>query len=257
MEEYQDYSRYSRQTMLPDIGENGQRKLAKAKVLVIGAGGLGSPVLFYLTAAGIGTIGIADFDQVDITNLQRQILHWEKDLGKNKSASAIEKLSQFNSQVNFKSHNDKIDLKSAKKIIPQYDLVVSAVDNIETRYVINQVCYEKQRPWIEGAVANYDGYVTTFSAPHGPCYKCLYPDTADHKSKPPGLLGTLPGVIGMIQAQEALKMILGIGDLLNGRLLIYDARGANFNTVAFRPNPQCPICGNQPKRYKMQSEHGN
>ncbi|MCR4441268.1 MAG: HesA/MoeB/ThiF family protein [Peptococcaceae bacterium] len=239
-----DFRRYQRQIMLPQIGEEGQEKLFSAKVLVVGVGGLGSPVLYYLAAAGVGTLGLVDGDAVEVTNLQRQVLHWEKDLLRPKVLSALEKLQAFNSSLNYDVYSCRFDLETGRQLIPRYDLVVAAVDNRESRRVINQVCFETNRPWVEGGVGQFTGVVTVFRPPGGPCYRCLYRDIpANEEDRPPGLLGTLAGVIGILQAQEALKLILNIGKPLVGRLLIYDSLEARFESVEIRPDPNCPICG--------------
>lgn len=241
--------RYRRQIMLPQVGVAGQEKLFAAKVLVVGAGGLGSPALYYLSAAGIGTVGVVDNDTVDITNLQRQIIHWEKDLQRSKVDSAVEKLKAFNSATTYHTYTCDFNLDKARDIIPGYDLVLAAVDNTATRRIINQVCFETNRPWIEGGVNQFTGLVTVFQPPHGPCYNCLYPKKAEEADTPPALLGTLPGVIGVLQVQEALKLILGIGSPLVGKLLIYDSLGPGFDIVEFRADPACPVCSPGEKGY--------
>lgn len=236
-------ARYERQLILPQVGEEGQNKLFNAKILVVGTGGLGSPILYYLAAAGIGTLGLVDSDVVDVSNLQRQILHWEKDLNRPKPISAQEKLSSFNSQVEYKTYPMRLDETSAKELFPQYDLIVAAVDNMETRDLINKVCFAQGKTWIEGGVNQFTGLVTVFQPPEGPCYRCLYPQIPPKSNKPIGLLGTMPGVIGVLQAHEVLKIILGIGKPLIGRLLIYDALETRFDTVAIKSMPNCPVCG--------------
>lgn len=243
MEESIGNRRYLRQLILPEVGETGQQKIREAKVLVVGSGGLGSPVLYYLAAAGIGTLGIVDSDVVEMSNLQRQILHWEKDLGRPKVFSAAEKLTAFNSEVHLETYYENFDLSLALELIPRYDLTIAAVDNLESRAVINQASFAKGKPWIEGGVSNFSGLVTTFIPPQGPCFRCLYPDLPGGEKKPIGLLGVLPGVIGVLQAQEALKLILGIGQTLAGKLLYYDSLALSFNLVEFSPLPDCPVCG--------------
>ena len=235
--------RYARQLGLPQVGETGQQKLFDAKVLVVGAGGLGSPVLYYLAAAGVGTLGIVDHDVVEISNLQRQILHWEKDLGKEKVVSAGEKLAQFNSRIQIDTHFCHFDKKKAREIIPQYDIVVAAVDNMMTRDIINTVCYEMLKPWVNGGVNRFSGMVTTFQPPKGPCLRCLYPEDKNSKSDSPTLLlGTLPGIIGVLQAQEVLKLILGIGTPLTGKFLIFEGLETRMDEVTIAADPNCPIC---------------
>ncbi|QNB46222.1 molybdopterin-synthase adenylyltransferase MoeB [Thermanaerosceptrum fracticalcis] len=243
MTEYpKEFLRYERQLILPQVGEDGQRKLLSAKVLVVGTGGLGSPVLYYLAAAGVGTLGLVDSDTVEITNLNRQIIHWEKDLSRPKVISAREKLEAFNSQLKINTYQMLFDPHTAREIIPQYDLVIAAVDNLETRRVINEVCFALEKPWIEGGVKDFAGLITTFRPPQGPCYQCLYPDVNLREKRPIGLMGVMPGVIGVLQAQEAIKLILGIGTPLAGRLLIFDALETRFETITLARNPQCPIC---------------
>lgn len=236
------FPRYQRQINLPQIGEEGQEKLFNAKVLVVGTGGLGSPILYYLAAAGIGTLGFMDYDTVDITNLQRQILHWERDLGRFKVESAQEKLRAMNSHIKLEGYSLSLNEESARRIFPAYDLVIGAVDNRETRIIINQVCYETGKVWIEGGVSGFFGVVTTFVPPRGPCYHCLYPDAPTGEKKTPFLLGPLAGVIGLLQAQEALKVILGIGTPLIGKLLLYDALESRFDMVNLQKAPLCPVC---------------
>lgn len=235
--------RYERQLSLHQVGTKGQMKLAEARVLVVGAGGLGSPILYYLTAAGVGTLGVVDRDIVEATNLQRQILHWEKDLGRAKVISAREKLEAFNSEVRFETYDVEFNLQLARKLIPLYDVTIAAVDNIETRNIINRVCFEKVKPWIEGGVSGFNGLVTMFKPPEGPCYNCLYPNIIDNGKKTIGLLGVLPGVIGVLQAQEAIKLILEIGEPLIGKLLLYNALENRFEIVGFAPTHGCSVCG--------------
>lgn len=242
---YEHYARYKRQIMLPEIGEKGQEKLALAKVLVVGAGGLGSPALYYLTALGVGCLGIIDDDVVDISNLNRQILHWEEDLGKGKTISAREKLQRFNPALQLETISSRFTAEKAEHLVSQYDLVVSAVDNQDTRKIINQACYKTGRPWIEGGVQGFTGVVTTFLPPKGPCYECLYPGEHLKRTAPLGVIGTVAGIIGILQAQEALKLILGIGEPLVGKLLFYEALEANFHQVLFNKQRGCPICGKE------------
>jgi len=234
--------RYQRQLLLPQVGKGGQEKLSAAKVLVIGAGGLGSSILYYLAAAGVGRLGIVDADVVDLTNLQRQILHWEQDIGKEKVTSAREKLQRFNSCIDLLAYPIFFDLRAARELISQYDLVLSAVDNMQTRDTINQGCIELGKTWIDGAVRSFSGVVTTFSPPCGPCFRCLYPKASPKSEKPIPIMGTLPGVIGTLQAQEAIKLILDIGTALIGKLLVYDALEARFEQVGVVANPDCTFC---------------
>ena len=237
------FSRYKHQVLLPGVGQEGQERLFKAKTLVVGAGGLGSPILYYLAAAGVGTLGIIDEDKVDISNLQRQILHWEKDVGTSKVDSAREKLNSLNSRTKLIIYESRLGPALARELFPDYDLVISAVDNRATRLVINKVCYETGRPWVEGGVNRFTGVVTVFNPPEGPCYQCLYGDIIDAEKSTPAILGTVAGVIGLLQAQEALKLILGIGKPLTGRLLIFDALETAFESVEIKPDPKCRVCG--------------
>lgn len=240
---YEQFARYKRQITLPEIGEEGQEKLALARVLVIGAGGLGSPALYYLAALGVGCLGIVDDDTVDISNLNRQILHWEEDLGKEKVLSARDKLLRFNPALQLETVSDRFTAEQAEHLVSQYDLVVAAVDNQTTRKFINQACYNSKKPWIEGGVQGFTGVVTTFLPPQGPCYECLYPGEPPLRTNPPGVIGTVAGIIGILQAQEALKLILGVGEPLIGKLLFYESLEANFHQVVFHKHRHCPVCG--------------
>lgn len=239
--------RYSRHFLLPEVGEEGQRKLLDAKVLLIGAGGLGSPAGLYLAAAGVGTLGVVDDDVVDDSNLQRQVLHTTDRIGLPKTESARLTLQSLNPDVNVVAHETRLTKDNALDIISQYDLVLDGADNFPTRYLINDACVLLDKPNIHGGVARFDGQVTIFSANGGPCYRCLFRDPP-----PPGLalncaeagvLGVLPGVIGILQATEVIKLILGIGDPLIGRLLTYDARDLSFHSLRIRRDPTCPMCG--------------
>lgn len=238
-----EHNRYFRQLILTGVGEEGQEKLARAKVLVIGTGGLGSPILYYLAAAGVGTLGIVDDDRVDITNLQRQILHWEKDLNRPKTESALEKLRAFNSTLTYLSYPKRLTEDNVETLIRDYDLVIAAVDNRETRRILNQACYRTGTPWIDGGIREYTGTVTVFAPPKGPCYECIYRHSSVRPKGPIPLLGALPGVIGSIEAMEAIKWILSIGTPLAGRVLIYDAWAGRFEEFIPQQDPDCPICG--------------
>lgn len=242
-------NRYSRHIIMPQVGSLGQRKLMAAKVLIIGAGGLGSPSALYLTLAGVGTIGIADFDIVDLSNLQRQVLHHNDDIGKPKTQSAKNTLLSYNPDVNVVIHDGPITSENAMEIIPQYDIVVNGADNFTTRYLVNDACYFAGKPLVDGSILLFDGQSTVFVPGKG-CYRCLFP-----APPPPGLvpscadagvLGALTGVIGSIQAIETLKLILEIGDSLSSRLLLFDALSMEFRVVKLRRDPKCPLCGDDP-----------
>jgi adenylyltransferase/sulfurtransferase len=239
--------RYSRHFLLPEVGEAGQAKLLDAKVLLIGAGGLGSPAGFYLAAAGVGTLGIVDDDVVDDSNLQRQILHTTDRIGMAKVESARQALTAINPDVTIVAHETRLSKENVLDIFRDYDLIVDGADNFPTRYLINDACVLLGKPNIHGGVARFDGQVTVFSANGGPCYRCLFRDP------PPaglalncaenGVLGVLPGAIGILQATEAIKLITGIGEPLTGRLLTYDAREMSFYELKLRRDPDCPMCG--------------
>ena len=239
--------RYSRHLLLPEVGLDGQRKLKAARVLLVGAGGLGSPAAIYLAAAGVGTLGIVDFDVVDITNLHRQILHGTSDVGRSKLESAISRLREVNPHVTVEPHETRLTSANALQIIRQYDVVVDGTDNFATRYLVNDACVLTNRPNVYGSIFRFDGQVSVFCTPDGPCYRCVY-----REPPPPGLvpscaeggvLGILPGIVGTLQATEALKLVLGIGEPLIGRLNLVDALGARLRTVRIAKDPSCPACG--------------
>jgi molybdopterin/thiamine biosynthesis adenylyltransferase/molybdopterin converting factor small subunit len=242
-------NRYSRHIIMPQVGPVGQRKLMAAKVLVIGAGGLGSPSALYLTLAGVGTIGIADFDVVDLSNLQRQVLHHNDDVGRPKTQSAKDTLLSYNPDVNVVIHEAPLTSENAMEIIPQYDIVINGADNFTTRYLVNDACFFAGKPLVDGSILLFDGQSTVFMPGKG-CYRCLFP-----APPPPGLvpscaeagvLGALTGVVGSIQAIEALKLILEIGESLSSRLLLFDALSMEFRVVKLRRDPKCPLCGDEP-----------
>ncbi len=239
-------TRYSRHIIMPQVGPVGQRKLMAAKVLIVGAGGLGSPSALYLALAGVGTIGIADFDVVDLSNLQRQVLHHSDDVGRPKTQSAKETILSYNPDVNVVIHDGPLTSENAMEIIPKYDIVINGADNFTTRYLVNDACYFAGKPLVDGSILLFDGQATVFIPGQG-CYRCLFP-----APPPPGLvpncaeagvLGALTGVIGSIQAIEASKLILGIGDSLAGRLLLVDALSMELRVVRLRRDPKCPLCG--------------
>jgi adenylyltransferase/sulfurtransferase len=239
--------RYSRHLIIPEVGIDGQRKLKAAKVLLIGAGGLGAPLGLYLSAAGVGRIGLVDFDVVDFTNLQRQVIHSTKDVGRNKIDSAAEKMQGINPHLKIDKHEVALTSENALDILKDYDLVVDGTDNFPTRYLVNDACVLLGKPNVYGSIFRFEGQATIFATEGGPCYRCLYPEPPPPGLVPScaegGVLGILPGTIGLIQATEAVKLILGIGEPLIGRLLLYDALGMKFRELKLRKNPECPICG--------------
>ena len=243
--------RYSRHLILPEVGVEGQKKIRAASVLCIGAGGLGSPVTLYLAAAGIGTLGIVDFDQVEISNLQRQIIHGSTDVGRPKAHSARESIQRLNPDVQVVLHETRLTSQNALEIIRQYDVVVDGTDNFPTRYLSNDACVLLKKPNVYGSIFRFEGQASVF-APHlgGPCYRCLYPEPPPPGAVPScaegGVLGVLPGIIGLIQATEVLKLVVGMGRLLLNRLLLYDALEMKFRELKLRRDPHCPLCGEQP-----------
>ena len=241
--------RYSRHIIMPQVGSKGQRALLQSKVLIVGAGGLGSPAAVYLSLAGVGTIGIADFDVVDISNLQRQILHHTDDVGRPKVVSAREAIHEFNPDTNVVLHETWLTSDNAMEIISQYDVVVNGADNFPSRYLINDACYLSGKPLVDGSILLFDGMATVYLPGEG-CYRCLFPTPPPPGEVPScaeaGVLGMLPGMVGTIQATETVKLILGVGESLSGRLLLIDALDMDFRTVKLRRNPECPLCGDNP-----------
>ncbi|MHB8637928.1 MAG: molybdopterin-synthase adenylyltransferase MoeB [Fimbriimonadaceae bacterium] len=239
--------RYSRHLILPEVGMLGQQKLKAAKVLVVGAGGLGSPAALYLAASGVGRMGIVDFDAVDLSNLHRQVIHGTADVGRSKLDSAADAIESVNPHVAVVKHDAMLSSENALQIIDQYDLVVDGTDNFPTRYLVNDACVLLGKPNMYGSIFRFDGQATVFCAPDGPCYRCLYPEPPPPGLVPScaegGVLGVLPGVIGLIQATEAVKAILGVGESLVNRLLLYDALSMRFSEVRIRRDPDCPVCG--------------
>jgi molybdopterin/thiamine biosynthesis adenylyltransferase/rhodanese-related sulfurtransferase len=246
-----ELQRYSRHLIMPEVTSEGQSRLKAARVLVIGAGGLGSPAALYLAAAGVGTIGIVDFDDVDLSNLQRQILHGTKDIGRGKLESARDRLHDINPQIELELHECRFSSENAVQLVSRYDVIVDGSDNFPTRYLSNDVCVFARKPNVYGSVFRFEGQTTVF-APHlgGPCYRCLFPEPPPPESVPncaqAGVLGVLPGIIGMLQAIETLKLILGIGEVIVGRLLHFDALKVKFRELNLRRDPQCPVCGENP-----------
>ncbi len=242
--------RYSRHLLLPEVGVTGQRKLKAARVLTVGAGGLGSPLSLYLAAAGVGTIGIVDFDVVDLTNLQRQILHGTSMLGRPKLDSAAERLGDLNPNVKIERHETRLTSQNALEIIREYDIVVDGTDNFPTRYLVNDACVLLGKPNVYGSIFRFEGQASLFYAPKGPCYRCLYSEPPPPGLVPScaegGVLGVLPGIIGSIQALETIKWIIGAGNSLLGRLVLFDALKLRFRELELRKDPACPICGINP-----------
>ncbi len=247
----EELQRYSRHLMMPEVTPDGQRRLKAARVLCIGAGGLGSPSALYLAAAGVGTIGIVDFDDVDLSNLQRQILHGTKDVGRAKLESARDRLNDINPKIDIELHRCRFTSENASDLVAQYDVIVDGSDNFPTRYLSNDVCVFARKPNVYGSVFRFEGQTTVF-APHlgGPCYRCLFPEPPPPDTVPncaeAGVLGVLPGIIGMLQAIETIKLIVGIGEPLVGRLLHFDALRMKFRELNLRRDPQCPVCGENP-----------
>ena len=242
--------RYSRHLIIPDVAMAGQQRLMNAKVLCVGAGGLGSPALMYLAAAGVGTIGIVEFDTVDESNLQRQIIHGQSDIGKSKAQSAKAKISEINPNVNVITHQTRLDNSNVKEIFSQYDIIVDGTDNFATRYLVNDACVFLKKPYVWGSIYRFDGQASVFWAEYGPCYRCLYPEPPPPGMVPScaegGVLGVLCATIGSIQTTEAIKVITGIGEPMIGSLMIYDALDMTFRKIKVRKDPNCPLCGDNP-----------
>lgn len=247
----QEMNRYSRHLVLPEVGIKGQEKIKAGEVLVVGAGGLGSPALIYLAAAGVGTIGIIDFDKVEENNLQRQIIHSTKDIGALKTESAKNTINNLNPNISVKVYNEKLNSKNALEIIKEYDVVIDGSDNFPTRYLVNDACVLLKKPLVYGSIFRFEGHASVFSYDNGPCYRCLFPNPPPRDAVPScaeaGVLGVLPGIIGTIQATEALKIVLGIGETLSGRFLVYDALSMTFRELKLGKNKNCPICGENPR----------
>jgi molybdopterin/thiamine biosynthesis adenylyltransferase/rhodanese-related sulfurtransferase len=245
-----EVKRYSRHLIIPDVGMTGQKRLKNAKVLVVGAGGLGSPALLYLAAAGVGTLGVVDFDVVDESNLQRQIIHGVSDVGKSKAQSARDSIREVNPYVNVVLHEERLDSDNVMGIFEPYDLIVDGTDNFATRYLVNDACVLLHKPYVWGSIYRFDGQASVFWADYGPCYRCLYPEPPPPGMVPScaegGVLGVLCASIGSIQVNEAIKLITGIGEPLAGRLMIYDALEMTYRTVRVRKDPECAVCGKNP-----------
>jgi adenylyltransferase/sulfurtransferase len=250
-----DLTRYSRHLILPEVGVEGQRRLKAARVLCVGTGGLGSPLAFYLAAAGVGTLGLVDFDVVDLSNLQRQIIHSTKDIGRKKLDSAEEKLTALNPALNVVKHETMLSSANALEILKDYDIVADGTDNFPTRYLVNDACVLTGKPNVYGSIFRFEGQASVFATKTGPCYRCLYPEPPPPGLVPScaegGVLGILPGLLGVIQATEVIKLILGKGESLAGRLLLVDALNMRFRELKLRKNPECPVCGPNPTLTKL------
>jgi molybdopterin/thiamine biosynthesis adenylyltransferase/rhodanese-related sulfurtransferase len=251
--------RYSRHLILPEVGLEGQKKLKAAKVLMVGAGGLGAPLGLYLAASGIGRIGIVDFDVVDFTNLQRQVIHGTKDVGKKKLDSAAESMIDINPYLQIDKFDVALTSENALDIIKDYDMVIDGTDNFPTRYLVNDACVLLKKPNVYGSIFRFEGQATIFATEGGPCYRCLYPEPPPPGLVPScaegGVLGILPGIIGLVQATEAVKLILGVGEPLVGRLMLYDALAMRFRELKLRRNPECPVCGDHPSIHALIDYH--
>lgn len=242
--------RYSRHLIMPEVGMEGQLKLKQAKVLLVGAGGLGSPLALYLAAAGVGKLGVVDFDVVDFTNLQRQVLHGTSDVGRSKLESAADTLREINPYVEVVPHEVRLTSENALAILADYDIVADGTDNFATRYLVNDACVLTGKPNVYGSIFRFEGQASVFATREGPCYRCLYPEPPPPGLVPScaegGVLGVLPGIVGCIQALETIKLIIGRGEPLIGRLLLFDALRLRFRELKLRRNPECPACGEQP-----------
>jgi molybdopterin/thiamine biosynthesis adenylyltransferase/rhodanese-related sulfurtransferase len=246
----EEIRRYSRHLIIPDVAMDGQKRLKNARVLCVGAGGLGSPALMYLAAAGVGTLGILDFDVVDESNLQRQVIHGQSDVGRSKAESARDTVREINPLVQVNVHEERLDSSNAMRIFADYDLIVDGTDNFATRYLVNDACVLVGKPYVWGSIYRFDGQASVFWSEHGPCYRCLYPEPPPPGMVPScaegGVLGVLCASIGSIQVTEAIKVLTGVGDPLVGRLMIYDALEMTYRAVKVRKDPECPLCGKNP-----------
>ena len=246
----EEVRRYSRHLIIPDVAMAGQKRLKNAKVLCVGAGGLGSPALMYLAAAGVGTLGIVDFDVVDESNLQRQIIHGQHDIGRSKAESARDSVLEINPLVTVNLHTDRLDSSNVLELFAQYDLIVDGTDNFATRYLVNDACVFLHKPYVWGSIYRFDGQASVFWADHGPCYRCLYPEPPPPGMVPScaegGVLGVLCGTVGSLQVNEAIKVIAGVGEPMVGSLMVYDALEMEFRKINVRKDPDCAVCGEHP-----------
>jgi len=246
----EEVRRYSRHLIIPDVAMDGQKRLKNAKVLCVGAGGLGSPALMYLAAAGVGTLGIVEFDTVDESNLQRQIIHGQSDIGRSKAESARDSVREINPLVNVRLHEERLDSSNVMELFAQYDLIVDGTDNFATRYLVNDACVLLNKPYVWGSIYRFDGQASVFWSEYGPCYRCLYPEPPPPGMVPScaegGVLGVLCASIGSIQVTEAIKVLTGVGEPLVGRLMVYDALEMTYRAVKVRKDPECAVCGKNP-----------
>ncbi len=253
-------SRYHRQIILPEIGEKGQQKLKTASVLIVGVGGLGSPAALYLALAGVGRLGLVDFDRVDLSNLHRQILYTERDVGKSKLSVAQEKLKAFNPEIQVDLYETKLTAYNALDILKNYDVILDGTDNFNTRLLVNDACFFLKKPLVSGSIFKFEGQLSVFDAQRGPCYRCLYPEPPIQSLIPncaeAGVLGVLPGIVGTLQATEALKLLLGIGKSLIGKLLFFDTLGMQFKELNFQKRKDCNLCGESPRVVSLQIQGG-
>ena len=242
--------RYARHVLLPQVGKSGQERLSAARVLVVGAGGLGSPALMYLAAAGVGTLGVVDADVVETSNLQRQVIHTVRDVGRLKTESAVEAVARVNPSVTVVRHDLRLDSSNALEVLRDYDVILDGTDNFPTRYLLNDACVLLGKPHVWGSIYRFDGQVSVWWAEHGPCYRCVFPDPPPPGAVPScaegGVLGVLCAAIGSVQATETVKLLLGVGEPLVGRLLVHDALAMTWDTLTVRKDPDCPVCGSSP-----------
>lgn len=249
--DHAEYQRYGRHLTLPQVGPQGQKRLKASRVLLVGAGGLGSPLALYLAAAGVGTLGLVDDDEVDASNLQRQVLYGHSDVGRPKLEAAAERLRDVNPHVNLELHQERLNADNAQELVAAYDLVADGTDNFPTRYLVNDACVLVGRPNVWGAILRFEGQLSVFWAEHGPCYRCLFPEPPPPGLVPScaegGVLGVLPGIIGSLQANEVIKLLLGEGEPMIGRLLLFDALKLRFRELKLRRSPECPICSDEPR----------
>ncbi len=251
----EEYERYNRHLILPEVGVEGQKKLKSASVLLVGTGGLGSPLALYLAAAGVGRLGLVDFDVVDASNLQRQVIHGTSDVGRSKLESARDRIAEINPNVEVDLYETRLTSANALDVIQGYDLVADGTDNFPTRYLVNDACVLRGIPNVYASIFRFEGQVSVFGSEDGPCYRCVYPEPPPPGLVPScaegGVLGVLPGIVGSLQASEVIKLIVGVGDPLVGRLLLFDALEMTFKTLRVRKNPDCPVCGERPTQTKL------